>query len=149
MLCISEKLQYNLGIGEGGWYQGFFIPIFGINKQKHFQNLFKDNGASNIGEIMKVIRLFPRLFDEEVNVGLEASVSKEELKVVLSSFKNAKSPGPDVGPSSFIWDSMISWRMIYLGLLRSQSSLKKCWGLECNVYSFDTQEEQSDHLRGL
>lgn len=38
------------------------------------QNLFKDIGDSNIGGIMKVIKLFPGLFDEEVNVILETDV---------------------------------------------------------------------------
>jgi len=70
--------------------------------KKHFQNLFKDNGASNIGKIMKVIKLLPKLFDEKINVGLEVGVPKEELKVFLSSFKKDKSPRP----SSFIWDSI-------------------------------------------
>ena len=26
LLYIGKKNQYDLGIREGGWYQGFFIP---------------------------------------------------------------------------------------------------------------------------
>jgi hypothetical protein len=70
--------------------------------------LFKESETSNIGEIMKVVSMFPRFFDEEVNVRMEATVSKEELKVVMSSFKKVKIPGPMVGPSNFIWVFMIS-----------------------------------------
>lgn len=42
---------------------------------------------------MKVIRIFPRLFDQRMNEDLEVEVTKEELKAVLHSFKKAKSPG--------------------------------------------------------
>ena len=43
---------------------------------------------------MEVVRLFPRIFNEEVNVGLKAVVSKEELKEVLVAFKKFKIPLP-------------------------------------------------------
>lgn len=58
--------------------------------KKHFQILFKDNRASKINEIMKVIRLFPKLFDKDVNAGLEVGVSREEINVILTSFKKDK-----------------------------------------------------------
>jgi hypothetical protein len=64
-------------------------------RKNHFHDLFKESATSNIGEIVKVVSMFPRFFDEEVNVGIEAIVSKEELKVVLSSFKKEKTPSPD------------------------------------------------------
>jgi hypothetical protein len=43
---------------------------------------------------MKVVRLFPRFFNDEMNEIMESKVTKEELKVVLRNFKKAKSPGP-------------------------------------------------------
>jgi hypothetical protein len=62
---------------------------------QHFQSLFKESDVANIGEIMKVVRLFPRFFNDEMNEIMESEVTKEELKVVLGNFKKAKSPGPD------------------------------------------------------
>lgn len=42
---------------------------------------------------MEIIRLFARLIDEETNVGIEAQVAKDGIKLVLNSFKGAKSLG--------------------------------------------------------
>jgi hypothetical protein len=44
---------------------------------------------------MKVIRLFPILYDQSMNERLEDDVTEEEMKEVLLSFKKAKSPGPN------------------------------------------------------
>jgi hypothetical protein len=45
---------------------------------------------------MKIIRLFPRQVNVEINLDLEVEVSKEEIKVVLSAFKKAKNiPSPE------------------------------------------------------
>ena len=44
---------------------------------------------------MKVVRLFSKLFDERMNVILEKAVTKDELKIVLQTFKMANSPGPN------------------------------------------------------
>lgn len=42
---------------------------------------------------MEIIRLFARLIDEETKVGIEAQVAKDVIKLVLNSFKGAKSLG--------------------------------------------------------
>jgi hypothetical protein len=39
---------------------------------------------------MKIIRLFPRLIDDNMNMDLEAEVKMEELKAVLASFKKER-----------------------------------------------------------
>jgi hypothetical protein len=62
---------------------------------QHFQSLFKESDVANIREIMKVVRLFPRFFNDEMNEIMESEVTKEELKVVLGTFKKAKSPSLD------------------------------------------------------
>lgn len=49
-------------------------------RKKHFKSLM----AANICEIMKIIRLFPSIISDEMNIGLEEKVSKEEIKVVLN-----------------------------------------------------------------
>jgi len=50
---------------------------------------------SNIGEIVKVVRLFPRFFDGEMSEVMDSSVTAKELKSVPSSFKKEKILGPD------------------------------------------------------
>jgi hypothetical protein len=44
---------------------------------------------------MKVVRIFPRCFDQRMNEELEVEVTKEELKAILYTFKKAKSPRPN------------------------------------------------------
>jgi hypothetical protein len=39
--------------------------------------MFKYLEHTNIGEIMKILRLFPRLIDENMNVDLEAEVKRK------------------------------------------------------------------------
>jgi hypothetical protein len=53
-------------------------------------------------------------------------------------------------------DHQVLFGVLYLleeNMLRfveeSKKSKKNVGGLECNVYRFDTQEEQSDHPQGL
>jgi hypothetical protein len=41
---------------------------------------------------MKVAKIFPRFFDNEMNSIMDSQVTKNELKFVLGSFKKAKSP---------------------------------------------------------
>jgi hypothetical protein len=62
---------------------------------QHFKYLFKESDVANIGDIIKVVRLFPRFFNDDMNEIVDSKVTKEELKVVLGNFKKAKSPGPD------------------------------------------------------
>jgi hypothetical protein len=42
---------------------------------------------------MEIIRLFSKLIDEEMKVGIEEQVEKDAIKLVLNSFKGAKSLG--------------------------------------------------------
>jgi hypothetical protein len=67
---------------DGSWVNSF-KEIAEVGKQ-HFKSLSKDPKVANIGEIMKIIRLFPRLIDDEMNIELEAEVSKKEIKEVLN-----------------------------------------------------------------
>jgi hypothetical protein len=62
---------------------------------QHFQSLFKENDGAITGEIMKVVRLFPKFFNDEMNEIMELEVTKEEIKGVLGNFKKAKTLGPD------------------------------------------------------
>lgn len=41
---------------------------------------------------MKIIRLFPRIIDVDMNAKLEKEVLKEEIKSVLNYFKRSKIP---------------------------------------------------------
>ena len=42
---------------------------------------------------MEIIRLFSKLIDEEMKVGIEAQVDKDGIKLLLNSFKGAKRLG--------------------------------------------------------
>jgi hypothetical protein len=47
-----------------------FKDIVEVGKQ-HFKNLYRDPEIANIGEIMKIISLFPRLINDQMNETLE------------------------------------------------------------------------------
>ena len=59
-----------------------------------FKNLFKESEGCNIQEILKVISLFPRLINEEMNNFLKEEVTEEELEKTVYSLHKGKSPGP-------------------------------------------------------
>jgi hypothetical protein len=42
---------------------------------------------------MKILRLFPNLINDQMNLELEFEVTKEELKAILNLLKKAKSSG--------------------------------------------------------
>jgi len=44
----------------------YFKDISHVSKQ-HFQSLFKENDVANIGDIMKIVRLFPIFFNDDMN----------------------------------------------------------------------------------
>ena len=50
-----------------------------------FKTLFKEPEGCNIQEILKVINLFPRLIDEEMNKSLRDEVTEEELEKIVYS----------------------------------------------------------------
>ena len=60
-----------------------------------FKTLFKEPEGCNIQEILKVINLFPRLIDEEMNNSLGEEVTKEELEKIVYFIQKGKIPGPD------------------------------------------------------
>ena len=62
---------------------------------KHFGNLFKDPKAHNIKDMMKVVRHFPRLFNESDNYVIGALATLEEVKITLDGFQNLKILGLD------------------------------------------------------
>jgi hypothetical protein len=57
---------------------------------KHFQGLFKENAQVKMGEMLQMIALFPRMIEEEDVKDLFHEVSKEELQVIIASFKKDK-----------------------------------------------------------
>ena len=52
--------------------------------------LFKDRAYRNMGDIMKVIRLFPKMFTKEESTNIRAPVSLEEIKSILLGFQKTK-----------------------------------------------------------
>ena len=63
--------------------------------KRFFKNLFKEPEGCNIQEILKVIILFPRLINEEMNNSLKEEVTKKELEKIIYSFQKGKSHGLD------------------------------------------------------
>jgi hypothetical protein len=70
---------------------------------RNFKNLFKEPDEANIGKVMKIVSLFPKHIDDQMNKDLDEEVTKEELKAVLNSFKKVKSPGPDGWTVKIFW----------------------------------------------
>jgi hypothetical protein len=82
----NRNVKYNLGNCDVGWFKGK-LSFFEIDEERrHLKSLFKELKGANIVEILKVIRLFPRLIDDKMNEDMEAKILKEELKMVLNSF---------------------------------------------------------------
>ena len=61
----------------------------------HFTNLFTDDGASNIKDQLKVIRLFPSFLTEEDKTTFLSYFSLLEIDGVLKGLKKDKIPRPD------------------------------------------------------
>jgi hypothetical protein len=53
----------------------------------HFKDLFMELQQEKVGEMLKLISLFPKLVDREENRELFREVSKEELRAVISKFQ--------------------------------------------------------------
>ena len=70
----------------------------------HFRDLYKDPANTNLTEIIRVARLFPRFFDQEVEEHLMRPVSIQELEDTLKWFQKDKSPGSDGWPIEFYLD---------------------------------------------
>jgi hypothetical protein len=54
--------------------------------------------------MLKLISFLPKLVDEAENRELFREVTKEELRVVISSFSKDKSPGPNGWTTEFFGD---------------------------------------------
>ena len=63
--------------------------------ERFFKNLFSKPEGSNIQEILKVLSMFMRLTNEEMNNSMAEEVTEEELEKIVYSFQKGKSPGPD------------------------------------------------------
>jgi len=96
-MCANNRRNVNT-IWEinnfNGYRAKYFKKIVEVGKQ-HFKNIFKDHEHVNIGEIMKILRLFHMLVDDNINRELEVELTNKELKVAPSSFRKAKSHGSD------------------------------------------------------
>lgn len=63
----KRKFNYIMElIGLYGSQVSSFKDISHVSKQ-HFQSLFKENDVANIGDIMKIVRLFPTFFNDDMN----------------------------------------------------------------------------------
>jgi hypothetical protein len=61
----------------------------------HFESMFKEHVGANVEEILKAVSFFPRMVNNELCEKLYILVTKEELLVVLSTFRKEKILGPD------------------------------------------------------
>lgn len=66
-----------------------------------FQNLFQELEFPRIGAQLKVIRVFPRIFDNESIEVLKKLVTKKEFFLVLKKSRKEKSPGRDAWKTKF------------------------------------------------
>ena len=57
-----------------------------LEAKNHFRSSFKAGEGCNLGDAMKVVRLFLTIFSVEDNLSIDALVSLEELKSMLSGF---------------------------------------------------------------
>ena len=72
--------------------------------EKHFSEMFKDDGGTNIGDQLKVIKLFPSFISKEDAIVFTSEVTLVEVEGALKGFKRDKSPDPDGWPIEFfLW----------------------------------------------
>jgi hypothetical protein len=93
----SFKKNFNM-IWELDRIDGLKVSSFNnleVAGKHHFQALFKEPDSTNFVEILEVVRIFPRLFDEDINTYMEGEVTKVKQKYVLSSFNKPKILGLD------------------------------------------------------
>ena len=62
---------------------------------KHFQNLYKAQAGTSLAEIIQIAHMFLRFVEEVYNGNIMEEVSREEMKEVIHTFQNDKSPGSD------------------------------------------------------
>ena len=66
-----------------------------LKKRKKNSIFFKVEERRNIGDIMKVVRIFPTIFNAKDNEEINVLITLNKLKVTLSIFKKYKSIGLD------------------------------------------------------
>ena len=57
-------------------------------RREHFKALFKDLKEPNIGEIMRIIMLFPKIIVDDMNEALVINFTNTNLNEVLPSFNH-------------------------------------------------------------
>lgn len=60
----------------------------------YFKKTFKKPKHMDIGEVLKLVGIFPRLIDEEENEAIYNPVSKDEFLIVIKTFKKANGLAP-------------------------------------------------------
>lgn len=70
----------------------------------HFHNLYKSPDNTNLAEIIRVARLFPRFLDQDAEEQLMRLITLQELEDTLKWFQKDKSPGQDGWPIEFYLD---------------------------------------------
>ena len=66
--------------------------------------MFKDDGGTNIGDQLKINKLFPSFITKEEGSVFTTEVSLAEVEGDLTRFKKDKRPGPDGWPIEFfLW----------------------------------------------
>ena len=68
---------------------------------RHFVELFKDDGSTNIEDQLKVIQLFHTFVQEEERDCFSFVITLAEIERVLKGFKKDKSPSLDGWPMEF------------------------------------------------
>ena len=66
-----------------------------VARESFFKKLFSKLEGCNIHEILKVLSMFPRLINEEMNNSMKEEVTEEELEKIVYSFQKGKSSGPN------------------------------------------------------
>jgi hypothetical protein len=77
-----------------GRVRSSFEEIAKVGKY-YFTNLFREPSDFPIGEILRVINLFPRAINKYMNMSLQEEIIEKEILATLSSFKKGKILGPD------------------------------------------------------
>jgi hypothetical protein len=77
-----------------------------------------------MGQILKLIELFPQLIEEEDNQVLFSKVTKHELLYTISSFKIYKSPGPNGWTTEFF---EAFFNILSDDLLRVVEKIRQSW----------------------
>jgi hypothetical protein len=93
-----------------------------------FSNLFKELVGSSISKIIKVIKLFPRSFYEDMNDSLQDDIFDREILSTMSSFQRSKSSGPDGLIVEFYLGLYDFLKHDLLKMVQESQRSEKMWG---------------------